>query len=91
MRTGVFLLTLMLAVGCASSGDLTTLTDRVSQLETRAQADAERIAQLESGFVEVRTAADRAAAAEAQAQAAASRADDAARRADAMFKKSVSK
>jgi hypothetical protein len=91
LRTTVSILLLALASGCASSGDLAALTDRVSRLEERAQADADRIAALEAGFQDVRDAAARASEAADSARTAASRADEAARRADAMFKKSVSK
>ena len=85
----------LVAGGCATSGDLDALGARVSQLEARAQADADRIGALEANFENVATAADRsverASEAEARARSAASRADDAARKADAMFKKSVTK
>ena len=75
---------LMLAMGCATSGDVEKLDNRVTALEGRVDklGDAER-----------RAAAAEAAAnkAAADAAAAAQRADDANRRADQMFKKSVSK
>lgn len=91
MRTTVGFLALILSLvttGCASSGDLSALTDRVTQLEARAQADADRIAALETGFQDVARSAENASRA---AAAAADRADEAARKADAIFKKSVSK
>lgn len=69
--------TLLLATGCATSGEFDKLEDRVSQLESRF-GDVER----------------RAAAAEATAQRAsadARTAADNADRADAMFKKTVTK
>lgn len=69
--------TLLLGTGCATSGEVDKLADRVSQLEQRF-GDVER----------------RAAAAEATAQRAsadARTAADNADRADAMFKKTVTK
>jgi len=75
---------LLLATGCATSGDVEKLGNRVSALEGRVD---------KLGDVERRAAAAEAAAqkAAADAAAAAQRADDANRRAEAMFKKSVSK
>ena len=75
---------LLLATGCATSGSVEKLENRVSALEGRVD---------KLGDVERRAAAAEAAAqkAAADAAAAAQRADDANRRAEAMFKKSVSK
>ena len=75
---------LLLATGCATNGDIEKLDKRVSALEGRVD---------KLGDVERRAAAAEAAAqkAAADAAAAAQRADDANRRAEAMFKKSVSK
>lgn len=81
--------------GCATTGDLDALEDRVAALEARAETDGNRIGALEGKFSDVAAAADRsvekASEAEARARSAESRADDAARKADAIFKKSVSK
>lgn len=75
---------LLLATGCATSGDVEKLGNRVSALEGRVDklGDAERRA------AGAEAAAQKAAA---DAAAAAQRADDATRRSEAMFKKSVSK
>jgi murein lipoprotein len=77
--------------GCATSGDLEKLESRVAALE---QSTA-RIDALEQKVDDVAAAADRAtraaAAAEASARDAATSADNAARKSDAIFKKSVSK
>jgi murein lipoprotein len=82
-------------IGCATSGDLEALTERVSRLESQAESNTNRIGALEQRFDDVAAAADRsverASEAEARARAAESRADDAARKADAIFRKSVSK
>lgn len=82
-------------VGCATNGDLEALANRVSALEAQAATDTSRIGSLESRFADVAATADRsvekAAEAEASARAAEGRADEAARKADAIFRKSVSK
>jgi len=103
----VLISSLFFAVGgCASSGDVDALKERVTALEARAESDAERIAALENrmddeiaaleaSVNDVLSAADRsaerAAAAEVRARSAETRASDAARKADAIFNKSVSK
>src|SRR5262245_18699063 len=81
---GATALLLAAGTGCATSGDLEKLENRVTALEGRVD---------KLGDVERRAAAAEAAAnkAAADAAAAAQRADDANRRAEAMFKKSVSK
>lgn len=81
--------------GCATTGDVDALTERVTALESQSAANAGRIGALEARFGEVAAtaerSAERASQAEARAQAAEGRADDAARKADAIFRKSVSK
>ncbi len=88
-------LPLLASVGCATSGDMEALTERVASLESRHAADSDRIAELEQRFGSVESTAERAAQsaadAEAGARAAEESANDAARKADAIFKKSVSK
>lgn len=85
----------MALLGCATTGDLDALTERVTRLESQAESNTNRIAELETRFSDVAAKADRsverASEAEARARAAESRADDAARKADAIFRKSVSK
>jgi uncharacterized protein YeaO (DUF488 family) len=73
--------TLLLATGCATSGDMEKLEQRVDGLEQRF-ADVERRA------ASAESTAQRAAA---DARAAAQNADTAGQRADAMFKKTVEK
>lgn len=81
--------------GCASTGDVDELRTRVNGLEAEHRAMEGRIGGLEQSVADVRDqaakAAERAAAAEAEAARAAQRAEEAESRADAMFKKSVSK
>ncbi len=88
--------------GCASSGRVETLENRVEALQAQDRADAERLSDLEAALASAQTTAAesvaRAEAAEAQAREAAAQArdaagqaDQAARKADAIFKTSVSK
>jgi murein lipoprotein len=96
-KTGILLplAALWLLVGCATSGDLESLSDRVSRLESQSETNANRIGALEAKYSDVAATAEdsarRAADAEARAREAEGRADDAARKADAIFNKSVSK
>ena len=75
-------------VGCATTSDFDKLDSRVAALESKMQTQAGQIAALESKMSDVEAKADRSVA---QATAAAERAEEAARKADAIFKKSVSK
>jgi predicted nucleic acid-binding Zn-ribbon protein len=101
----IFALALALG-GCATSSDVEALNERIAALEARSESDAERIAALEqrmdarlsaleSRMNDVAVSADRsieqARDAEARARAAETNASDAARKADAIFRKSVSK
>ena len=78
---GAAALGLLASSGCATRGRVEKLEQRVGALEARVDA-VDRTAQ---------KAADSAAAAQTAAERAAARADDAARTAEAIFKKHVSK
>jgi cell division septum initiation protein DivIVA len=70
----------LLATGCATSGTVETLEERVGALEQRVDETERRAA-----------AAQAAETAAAEARNAAAQASDSTRRADAMFSKSVNK
>lgn len=89
-------------VGCASSGRVDSLENRVQALEAQDRSESQRISALEDALATAQSTAaesvSRADAAEAQARKAAAQArtaadqaDQAARKADAIFKTSVSK
>ncbi len=88
--------------GCASTGRVETVENRVQSLEAQDRTDAQRMSALEEAVAAAQaTAADSVARAEAaeaqareaaaQARSAAEQADQAARKADRIFKTSVSK
>lgn len=81
---------LLLAVttGCATTGDVDRLEQRLDAVEGRLTAVEAKASAAEQSASAAQQAADRAAR---DAAEAAQRADDAARRAEAIFNKSVSK
>jgi hypothetical protein len=74
--------------GCATTGRVDALEQRLNDVSRKADDAAAAAANAQKT---ANSAASRADAAEAQAKAAAQRADDAARTAEAIFKKRVSK